>query len=84
MKPTRTCVADRAPPPAAVLGGWPFFAKLPARPPGDHRIAADIEMSARHCDGLAADPRRELPEQPITRVGVRPIKILPWDARRRV
>ena len=29
-----------------------FLARLPPLPPGDHRIAFSIEMSARHCDGL--------------------------------
>src|SRR4051794_8272494 len=32
---------------------WPiafFLAKLPPLPPGDHRIGATIDMSARHCD----------------------------------
>jgi hypothetical protein len=64
---------------------WPvalFLAKLPPLPPGDHRIAADIEMSARHCDGLGDDPAINCLGAGITRLGACPFTVVARDGRR--
>jgi len=35
--------------------------KLPPVAPGDHRLAVSVELSARHCDGIDAQPANCLP-----------------------
>jgi hypothetical protein len=59
-----------------------FLAKLPPLPPGDHRIAAFIDMSARHCDGLGTDPAANCVGAGVTRfAGVCPYQVVPPNAR---
>ena len=58
-----------------------FLAKLPPLPPGDHRIGASIDMSARHCDGLGTDPATNCLSAGITKLGVCPFKVVPRNAR---
>jgi hypothetical protein len=61
---------------------WPialFLAKLPPLAPGDHHIAASLEMSARHCDGLGTDPAAHCLPAGTTRLGVCPFKVVPRD-----
>ena len=53
-----------------------FLAKLPPLPPGDHRIGAIIDMSARHCDGLGTDPLNCLGPG-LTKLTVCPFKVVP-------
>ena len=64
---------------------WPvalFLPKLPPLPPGDHRLATSIEMSARSCDGLGDDPAVDCLPAGITRLQVCPFKVVPRaDAR---
>ena len=55
--------------------------KLPPVPPGDHRIAVDVEMSARHCDGLPAPIGACLPAG-TTRLTVCPFRFEPRSALR--
>ena len=62
---------------------WPialFLAKLPPLPPGDHRIGADIDMSARHCDGLGTDPSFNCLGAGITKLTVCPFKVIATPA----
>ena len=54
-----------------------FLAKLPPLPPGDHRVEADIEMSARHCDGLGTDPAFNCLAAGITKLGFCPFTVVP-------
>lgn len=59
---------------------WPvalFLAKLPPLPPGDHRLGALIEMSARHCDGLGTDPAFNCVGAGITELGSCPFTVVP-------
>ncbi|MDQ3899146.1 MAG: hypothetical protein M3319_01375, partial [Actinomycetota bacterium] len=61
---------------------WPtvlFLAKLPPLPPGDHHLEADIQMTARHCDGLGTEPANCL-RAGITRLTVCPFTVVPRDA----
>jgi hypothetical protein len=64
---------------------WPiasFLAKLPPLPPGDHRVGAFIDMSARHCDGLATDPGAvHCLGAGITKLTVCPFTVVPRNAR---
>ena len=53
-----------------------FLAKLPPLPPGDHRIAVSIEMSARHCDGLGTASENCL-NAGTTRLGSCPFTVMP-------
>ena len=53
-----------------------FLAKLPPLPPGDHRVGAVIEMSARHCDGLGTDPAVNCLAAGITTLTVCPFKVV--------
>lgn len=62
---------------------WPtalLLAKLPPLPPGKHRLATALEMSARHCDGLGTDPGNCLPAG-ITTVSVCPLTVVARDER---
>jgi hypothetical protein len=62
---------------------WPvalFLATLPPLPPGDHRLGAVIEMSARHCDGLGTDPAAHCLGAGITQLGVCPFKVIATPA----
>jgi hypothetical protein len=62
---------------------WPiafFLAKLPPLPPGDHRIAFSIEMSARHCDGLGTDPALNCLGAGTTKVTVCPFTVVARNA----
>ncbi len=54
-----------------------FLAKLPPLPPGDHRVGAFIEMSARHCDGLGTDPAFNCLGAGITKLTVCPFTVVP-------
>ena len=59
---------------------WPiafFLAKLPPLSPGDHRIGALIEMSARHCDGLGTDPAANCLAAGVTKMTVCPFTVAP-------
>jgi hypothetical protein len=61
---------------------WPvalFLANLPPLPPGDHRLGALIEMSARHCDGLGTDPAFNCVGAGITELGSCPFTVVPRD-----
>jgi hypothetical protein len=61
---------------------WPvvhFLAQLPPLPPGDHRLGALIEMSARHCDGLGPDPAFNCVGAGITELGSCPFTVVPRD-----
>ena len=61
---------------------WPtamFLAKLPPLPAGDHRLGTTIEMSARHCDGLGADPAVNCLSAGTTRLTVCPFKVVQRD-----
>ena len=63
---------------------WPtalFLAKLPPLPVGDHRLAASIEMSARHCDGLGTEPARNCLGAGITTITVCPFTVVSRNAR---
>jgi hypothetical protein len=63
---------------------WPialFLAELPPLPPGDHRIGAYIEMSARHCDGLGTDPAFNCVGAGITYLGWCPFTVVPRAAQ---
>ncbi len=63
---------------------WPiafFLAKLPPLRPGDHRIGAIIDMSARHCDGLGTDPATNCLGAGITKLTVCPFKVVARNAR---
>jgi hypothetical protein len=53
-----------------------FLAKLPPLPPGDHRIAFSIEMSARHCDGLGTASENCL-NAGTTSLGSCPFTVMP-------
>jgi hypothetical protein len=53
-----------------------FLAKLPPLPPGDHRFAFSIEMSARHCDGLGTASEHCL-NAGTTRLGSCPFRVEP-------
>jgi hypothetical protein len=62
---------------------WPvalFLAKLPPLPPGDHRLVAVIDMSARHCDGLGTDPAAHCLGAGITKLTVCPFKVIATPA----
>ena len=62
---------------------WPiafFLAKLPPLPPGDHRIGAIIDMSARHCDGLGTDPAAHCLGAGTTKLTVCPFTVVPRNA----
>jgi hypothetical protein len=53
-----------------------FLPKLPPLPPGDHRVAFSIEMSARHCDGLGTASENCL-NAGTTRLGSCPFTVVP-------
>jgi hypothetical protein len=54
-----------------------FLPKLPPLPPGDHRIAVSIEMSARHCDGLGTVSGDNCLNAGTTRLGSCPFTVVP-------
>jgi hypothetical protein len=54
-----------------------FLPKLPPLPPGDHRIAFSIEMSARHCDGLGTASGYNCLNAGTTRLGSCPFTVVP-------
>src|SRR5438105_4465321 len=54
-----------------------FLPKLRPLPPGDHRIAVSIEMSARHCDGLGTVSGYNCLAAGTTRLGSCPFTVVP-------